>query len=100
MSSRLNTEREYHIAQNYPNPFNSTTVFRYRLARPAHVTLTIYDVTGREVIRLVDQKQPAGNFKVVWNGKNRQKQTVASGLYFYKFEAGKRTVLKKCLLIK
>ena len=100
ISSRLNTEREYHIAQNYPNPFNSTTVFRYRIARPAHVTLTIYDVTGREVVRLVNQKQPAGNFKVVWNGKNRQKQTVASGLYFYKFEAGKRTVLKKCLLIK
>jgi len=87
ISSHQNFEQDYTIAQNYPNPFNSSTTFRYRLSQPVHVALTIYDITGREVVRLIDQKQPAGNYRALWDGKNARGQGVASGLYVYKFVA-------------
>ncbi len=91
---------DFNISQNFPNPFNSTTVFNYYLPKTAHVRLTIYDINGRQVIRLVDKKQPVGHYRLQWHGQNSHQQPVASGVYFYKFEAGSKRIWKKCLFIK
>jgi hypothetical protein len=58
------------LAQNYPNPFNPLTTIAYDLPQESHVMLTIYDILGREVIRLIDESQPAGIQKVIWDGRD------------------------------
>lgn len=92
---------EFRLQQNYPNPFNPVTTIRYELPQNAHVRLTIYDVLGREVVRLVDEGYLAGAYSVVWNGTNRYGVPVASGIYIYRLEAGRNFVQsRKMLLLK
>ncbi|MCF7797480.1 MAG: T9SS type A sorting domain-containing protein [Candidatus Marinimicrobia bacterium] len=79
--------KEFELRQNYPNPFNPATTIRYSLPTPAEVTLTIYDITGREVTRLVRASQGSGNYQIMWNGQDRYQNQVASGIYFYRFMA-------------
>ena len=69
----------YTLSQNYPNPFNSATTIRYGLVNPAFVSLILYDVLGREVKRLVNEQQEAGNYEVSINANK-----LASGAYFYR----------------
>jgi len=77
---------KYDLFQNYPNPFNPSTTIRYALPRQSHVVLTIYNILGQEVTRLVDEVQDAGVKHVVWNARSAT-TTVASGVYFYRLEA-------------
>ena len=74
--------RVYALAQNYPNPFNPTTTISYDLPVASGVTLTIYNLLGREVARLVNTHQPAGRYGAHWKATN-----AASGIYFYRLEA-------------
>ncbi|MBI5214485.1 MAG: T9SS type A sorting domain-containing protein [Ignavibacteriae bacterium] len=76
----------YSLQQNYPNPFNPTTMIQYQLASESKVTLTVYDAAGREVGRLVDDIQNAGEQTSMWNAEG-----LASGVYFYKLEATSMT---------
>lgn len=69
---------------NRPNPFNSSTSISYEIPQSAQVKLAIYNLLGQEVVRLVDAKQPAGRYTVVWNGWNVQGMDVASGVYLYR----------------
>jgi Bacterial Ig domain/Carbohydrate binding module (family 35)/Secretion system C-terminal sorting domain len=85
----------YSLEQNYPNPFNPATTIRYSLAQPGQVKLRIYDLLGRLVATLVDEKQNAGVYNVPFDAR-----TMASGLYFYRIEAGKFTQVKKMLVLK
>jgi len=83
------------LKQNYPNPFNPSTTIRYELPRASHVTLTVYDVLGQEVATLVDGLEEPGYKSVEWNAS-----AVASGVYFYRLQAGDfiqsmKLVLKK-----
>ncbi len=71
----------------YPNPFNSTTTIRYGLPESSDVSVIVYDITGREIIELVDSRVPAGDRRVVWNGRDRHGNSVASGLYIYRLVA-------------
>ena len=102
------------LLHNYPNPFNPETWIPYQLAKPAHVTLTIYDINGR-VVRVLDLgHQPAGIYQyrsraAYWDGKNAVGETVASGLYFYTLStestrdsvtAGDFTATRKMLIRK
>ncbi len=73
---------EYSLKQNFPNPFNPLTTIRYSIKEPIDVTLTVYDVLGREVSILVNERKFAGEYEVIWNGRN-----FASGVYFYKIAA-------------
>ena len=76
---------EFALAQNYPNPFNPETQIRYQLPTSATVTLTIYDLIGREVKTLVNQEnKPAGTFTVLWDGRNSSGGQSASGIYIYR----------------
>lgn len=89
------------LDDNTPNPFNPSTVIRYTVAHLAHMTLTVYNLLGQEVIALVDEMKAPGQYQTVWDGRNRQGQPVASGAYLYRlisdtgFVATKRLVLLK-----
>lgn len=86
----------YKLYQNYPNPFNPTTTIYYSLPESSLVSFLVYDILGREVVRLVDgEEQEPGSYSVVFDGS-----TLSSGLYFYKFETQYFTTVRKMLLMK
>jgi len=86
---------EYVLYQNYPNPFNPSTRISYDLTRTGQVTLTVYDVLGREVVTLVDGIQATGNHTAIFNGSD-----LASGIYFYRLQVGDFVSTKKMVLLK
>ncbi len=85
----------YNLYQNYPNPFNPSTTIKFDLPKATYTKLIIYDVLGREVIKLVDEKKNAGSYDVSWDAGN-----LASGTYIYKLEAGDYSSVKKMILVK
>jgi len=86
---------EYSLSQNYPNPFNPVTQIKYTLAKSSLVSLKVYDILGREVTTLVHQIQNSGAHEVSFDASN-----LATGVYFYKLEAGDYISIKKMLLMK
>ena len=86
---------EFKLFQNYPNPFNPTTVIRYQLVVNSFVTLKIYDLLGREVATLVNEKLKAGTYEVEFKGEN-----YLSGVYFYRLQTEKYNETLKMILIK
>jgi len=74
-------------SQSYPNPFNRETLIEYVLPQASEVVLTVYDVSGREVVTLVRSSQEAGSHTIHWNGKNDAGAQVTSGVYFYRIIA-------------
>lgn len=96
----VNPPDQFQLLQNYPNPFNPSTNIKYMLPEPMHVTVSVYDLTGRRVARLLDSQQEPGSHNVQWNAS-----TFASGIYFYRIVAknpnGDKIIQnKKMLLIK
>jgi len=85
---------------NHPNPFNPSTTIAYTLPASRHVTVGVYRVDGRLVASLVDGRQPAGLQTVVWNGRDADGRTVASGTYFYRVVAGNDSETGRMLLVK
>jgi Glycosyl hydrolases family 28/Secretion system C-terminal sorting domain len=85
----------FELEQNYPNPFNPATVIGYSVPRFAHVTLIVFDVLGREAATLVDRNEPAGEYHVQFDGSR-----LASGVYYYRLNAGGLTETKKLMLVK
>lgn len=83
------------LSQIYPNPFNPSTVISYQLPVSSNVTLTIYDLLGREVTTLVDEYRPAGSYEVEFSAKG-----LSSGVYLYKLTAGEFSQIRKMLLLK
>jgi hypothetical protein len=79
------------LTQNYPNPFRPSTRIGYSLPHSAQITLGIYTVQGREVVRLVDGRRPAGQHGVVWNGTDARGDRVSSGVYYYRLVAKDET---------
>ncbi len=86
---------KYALHQNYPNPFNPQTQIKFDLVNPQKVRLTVYNVMGQEVMRLVDQPLQAGFHSVTFDATN-----LASGMYFYRIEAGNFTSMKKMVMVK
>lgn len=80
---------------NYPNPFNPTTTIKYQLPVRSHVMLSVFDLLGREVARLLDEVEEPGDKIVTFDGKG-----LASGVYYYRLEADGYTKSKKLLLLK
>jgi hypothetical protein len=85
----------YKLAQNYPNPFNPATVIYYSIPERSKVTLKVFNLLGQEVATLVNQVQEQGSYPVRFEANN-----LASGLYFYKLEAGNVSLSRKMLLLK
>ncbi|MBS1513894.1 MAG: T9SS type A sorting domain-containing protein [Bacteroidetes bacterium] len=87
---------KFELSQNYPNPFNPSTKINFSLPKDAKVTLTIFDISGREVARLLNGEfRQADYYTVNFNGS-----ALASGVYFYKIQAGDFTESKKMMLVK
>ena len=78
------TPEDYKLSQNYPNPFNPTTSIQYTLPMRDKITITIYNMLGQEVVRLMDnEEKPAGTYQLTWNGMDKNGAQVSSGMYFY-----------------
>lgn len=99
-SSMENIPKEFSLNQNYPNPFNLSTEISYSLPTDADVNLTIYNLRGQRIRVLVNEHQQPGNKTIHWDGKDEQGKQVASGIYFYKIQAGEFSQAKKMVLIK
>lgn len=97
-SSTLFTENfpvRFQLAQNYPNPFNPETAIRYQLSAASDVRLKVFDVLGRAVRTLVNDRQAAGDYSVMFNASG-----LPSGIYFYRLQAGGYTQTRKMVLLK
>ncbi len=92
--------QEFSLSQNYPNPFNPETEISYALPNACHVKLSIYNLLGERIRSLVDENQAAGHKTAHWDGTNEEGSKVASGVYFYKMQAGEFTESKKMILMK
>ncbi len=90
----------YELAQNFPNPFNPETSIRFALPEAGSVTLTIYNLNGQVVRRLVDSAMNTGRYSIIWNGTNDHGVPVASGVYVYVLKAGEFSAHKKLVLMK
>jgi hypothetical protein len=85
---------------NFPNPFNPETTIRYSVKEASPVTIEIYNVKGQLVRTLVSEAKAAGNYNVTWNGRDNNGNAAASGVYFYKMNAGKYSSTKKMIMMK
>lgn len=85
---------------NYPNPFNPSTTIAYSLPNDGLIELRIFNVRGQLVKTLVDGEQLAGSYEMVWNGRDNNKKSVSSGIYFYKLSTKDKTIMKKMLMLK
>jgi hypothetical protein len=83
------------LGQNYPNPFNPSTAIKYQIPAVSDVRLEIFDLLGRKVSTLVSERQAAGSYQATFNAAN-----FASGVYFYRLQAGSFVETKKMLLVK
>ncbi|MBC8484861.1 MAG: T9SS type A sorting domain-containing protein [Bacteroidetes bacterium] len=85
----------FNLYQNYPNPFNPTTNIRFDIHKTSYTKLIIYDILGKEVATLVNEKLNAGSYEVDWNGSG-----YPSGVYFYKLSTDEFAIVKKMILVK
>ncbi len=92
--------RTYELSQNYPNPFNPTTTIEFALPSASPVRLEVINVLGQTVTTLVDSDMEAGYHSVEWDGTDGSGSSVASGVYFYRINAGDFTRSHKMLLLK
>ena len=107
VNTDANIINEFKLFQNYPNPFNPTTKIRYsvpsvethRYASQQNVLLKVYDVLGNEVATLVNEEKPAGNYEVEFKSSAGSLQ-LASGIYFYKLQAGSFYKVMKMILLR
>ena len=94
------------LNQNYPNPFNPRTIIEFAVPfnttelKQVQSSLVVYDVTGREVVQLMDDFLSPGKYSVAWNGMNKFGDRVASGIYFYSLRIGKLSNTKKMILLR
>ncbi|MFN3345253.1 MAG: T9SS type A sorting domain-containing protein, partial [Chloroherpetonaceae bacterium] len=88
---------DFTLEQNYPNPFNPTTTIRYAIPTAGQVRLELFDVLGRKVATLVNQRQAAGTHTYTLNAA---RYALASGTYFYRLQVGNQVETKKMMLVK
>jgi hypothetical protein len=86
---------EFKLSQNYPNPFNPSTSIQYSVPSTQYVSLKVYDMLGRELRTLVSDVKPPGSYTAEWDARG-----VASGVYFYRIEAGAFRETRKLILLR
>lgn len=93
-------QRKFGLSQNYPNPFNPETTIEYDIDKDCEVVLKIYNLSGQLIRILVDEFQTAGQYTITWYGDNDAGQEIASGVYFYRLQAGDEAAMKKMVVLK
>jgi hypothetical protein len=91
---------KFELLQNYPNPFNPFTKIKYSIPSAGtslmkSVELKVFDILGNEIVTLVNEEKPAGNYEVEFNGSS-----LSSGIYFYQLRAGNFLETRKMVLLK
>ena len=92
--------KSFKLCQNYPNPFNPTTVIRYQVPRAEKVTITVYNLLGREIKVLVNEAKPVGYISIIWDGRDNDNREVANGIYICKMVTGRFSKTIKMILLK
>lgn len=90
----------YALDQNYPNPFNPTTTIHYQLPQATEIKLEIFNLRGQRVATLVDRRQAAGYYAVIWDGKDDLGHPVTSGVYIFRLESREFIKVRKLVLIR
>ncbi len=85
---------------NYPNPFNPNTSIRFHLKEKGKVSIDVFNTRGQKVITLLDEVRNAGSQSILWNGKDENGNSIASGVYFYQMKAGNYLQTRKMVLLK
>ncbi len=91
---------DFALLANYPNPFNPVTTIEYRLDSTSEIELSVFDIQGRPVKKLVAGVQGPGGFRIQWTGVDDGGQQVASGIYYYRLRQGKRAITRSMVLLR
>ena len=91
---------DFVLYQNYPNPFNPCTTIRYKIQKRAEVLIKVFDVSGKEIITLVNGVEDPGEKSVQWQGMDSNGNPVTSGVYIYQITAGSHAEAKKMILVR
>ena len=91
---------QFSLEQNYPNPFNPATTILYAVPTRTHVTLTVFDLLGREVTTLVNDEQEPGQHAVVFDAHGPGRGVLASGVYFYVIRAGRFVNARRMIVLR
>ena len=95
-----NIVSSFKLMQNYPNPFNPSTTIQYEIPKNGIVEVSVYNINGSLVKRIINIQQQTGSHKVVWDGLDKSGNKVSSGFYLYIIRFNDLTLSKKMLLIK
>ena len=95
-----NNASRFSLNQNFPNPFNPSTAIDYHLSAFSDVELSVFNMRGQKVRILVDDNKPAGNYSVVWDGKDEADTIVPSGIYMSRLKSGGNVSSNRMMLIK
>ncbi|MBK9098389.1 MAG: T9SS type A sorting domain-containing protein [bacterium] len=96
----INSPKQFVLEQNYPNPFNPSTIIKFSVPVTETVCLKVYDVLGNELLILVNEEKPAGQYEVTFDSHSGEVRNLPSGIYFYKLEVGNFVEAKKMILLK
>ena len=92
--------KRFFLSQNSPNPFIRETHIKYTLPEGTNVNISVYNLLGRKVTTLIDERKNAGYYTITWNGRDNTGKKLPSGIYLIHLEAGKYTATRKISLIK
>lgn len=93
--SDISYPRTFGLSQNYPNPFHKLTNIKYSLPGAQQVSISVFDVSGRHIRTLVNQKQKAGNHSITFDGSK-----LSEGIYFIKLKTDNNTASRKCIILR
>ncbi|RPJ36380.1 MAG: T9SS C-terminal target domain-containing protein, partial [Planctomycetaceae bacterium] len=88
------------LHQNYPNPFNPSTMIEFEIPQRTHVSLKVFDIIGREVATLVNETLSAGYYRRPFHARSSRGEELASGIYFYRLQAGDNVQTRKFVLVR
>ena len=89
----------FDISNNYPNPFNSSTSFEIQVTEPRIISISIFNVLGKEVRELENKRFITGRYRENWDGKDDNRNSLPSGVYLIRVQAGKRIQYLKSILL-
>jgi len=92
---KIDRNINFFLSQNYPNPFNPTTSIQYEISSRQFVTISVYDLLGREIATLINEEKPVGEYAVEFDGTG-----LPSGIYFYRIKAGSYSETRKMVLLR